>query len=186
MKKLLAVTAVLLMVGPVMAAPTMTLTTDKPAADITAGATLNVILSIQTDVPLVSWNAKVNGPAGVAIAPFTTAAYQTAAGWDNAAASCIAWSNSSFPMTTPSGGLVGTLALSTATSGPALIIPVTLPAGAKVGDLFTFSVSGGTAANESYEDLAIDNVAPLTLSVVPEPVSALLLLAGLPMLRRRR
>jgi hypothetical protein len=74
-----------------------------------------------------------------------------------------------------------------ATSGPAMNFTLTLPTDTAVRGAFTSKLQ--TGENGYYAGIVGAGNSVVTfvpLNITPEPVSALLLLAGLPMLRRRR
>ncbi len=124
--------------------------------------------------------------------------------WDKVATSLAAWadwfeaspinpSNPKLPLTPLPGGPLPTPSFG---SGPALgyvdpetptklgYIDLQIPASSDGSTIITVSPIAMAFGNENYEDMGPGIVTPLVIT--PEPVSALLLLAGVPMLRRRR
>ncbi len=192
MRKILVGVAVLLLAGTAMAqnvsmSLAVTGGTDADPAlagfDARPGDVFTVTLSITTDVGLTGWNAKFLDPAGFPVTP----SYLVGGGWDtNTSATAIAWTGTALPLGTANlTGLLGSSPTgATAGSGPCFQMILTVPAAQPKGKVFV-TATGATSADADFNDY-FPQVAPLAINIVPEPISALLLLAGLPMLRRRR
>lgn len=164
----------------------------------TGGLTFDVVVSLDASFAMTAWGGAVEAPAG-----YTVAASQLVYGtWvvnyaDNPVV--VPPTNSSnWAMTTAeaaqwgvgplNGVIMSTLppAGQTATSGFAVTFTVTAPPDWAPGDTISFA-TGGDAALTIGDANFIDHAAAITpLVMVPEPASALLVLAGLPLLRRRR
>ena len=109
--------------------------------------------------------------------------YANTCGWDTASASVLL---NFVPQTAfPVGPMGGVPASDGGTNGVAFRMSVVAPA---VPDSFfdVFVTSGVYGDPETFEDAPFESFPALSVYVTPEPVSALLLLAGLAMLRRRR
>jgi hypothetical protein len=184
MRKILIGVAVLLMAGTAWGQNvSMSLSSNK--TDVIPGETFTVILEITTDVGLAGWNAKFLEPAGFGVQP----SYSAGGGWDtNTAATAIAWAGDTLPLGSANGtGLLGSSPLDVilgASSGPVWQMLLTVPAAQPLGTVFV-TATEASVGDVDFNDYFLQ-VEPLAINVVPEPVSALLLLAGLPMLRRRR
>jgi hypothetical protein len=182
MSRILVGVAVLLVAGTAMAETTMSLSSDK--ASVMPGDVFTVTLHLQTDIGLIGWNAKFLDPAGFAAVPSYLG---SAAGWDTSTAgAAVGWTTNVLPLNTSNGTRLLGSSPTGASAGSADVFQMvlTVPAAQPLGTVFVTATE--TAATDvDYNDI-VPVVAALPIEIVPEPVSALLLLAGLPMLRRRR
>jgi len=186
MKNLLVgLTIALLAAGTALGA-TMTV---KGPASVDPGQEFMIVVALDADgQDTIGWAIEaINATGGATPGPNTgndADYYLAGAGYDNGAVGSnpiMTWaSQTAFPVgqmgTVPSGDFGG--------SGDIFQMPVIAP---MPPDSFfdVFVVNGAYGSAETYDDMPCQSV-PLTVYVTPEPVSALLLLAGLPMLRRRR
>lgn len=109
--------------------------------------------------------------------------YGNTVGWDFSSANVLlGWvSQAAFPV----GPMGGVPASDGGTNGVAFRMSVVAPL--TPDSFFDVFVTGGVYGDpETFEDAPFESFPALSIYVTPEPVSALLLLAGLPMLRRRR
>jgi hypothetical protein len=150
--------------------------------------TITIVKGAADSPDLSSWGLEINQVGGYQLAPFagatTVYAPGVAQGWDPASAPG-GWSgsaNAPFPIKPfeipDSSHAYGA-------PGPVMtfnvVAPATIP---QTGSILGVIGASTYMGNADFEDVLITSVTPLTLT--PEPISALLLLAGLPLLRRRR
>ncbi len=181
----LGVAVLMMMAGTAWGAYGGALTADR--TDVMPGESFTVVLSLVADTPLTGWNAKFTGPAGYEVAPSYIGAEL---GWDVlTTGAALGWNNSApvkLPLTSNFGNLLGSGPLGdTAEAGGVFQMVITVPAAEAFPKTVNVTVESLTGTDDGYNDLSAV-VEPLAINITPEPVSALLLLAGLPMLRRRR
>lgn len=161
------------------------------------GETFEITLTITGPYQnMVAWSGYLEG-AGYALAPYksdatyssygnnwTGTAWTNTSGWSTVAPFVGTWSTAAnVPLPSPQIGSANDLdaGFNYAGTGFAframLVAPTTIVEGAEIW------ISSPVIGNEGFED---EVPAVQALRIIPEPVSALLLLAGLPMLRRRR
>jgi hypothetical protein len=185
---------------------TMTLTVGGASSyEPTPGETFRVDISIASDVAMSAWGGNPWDTAGAGYAIDATVIggyYKNLAlnytngavpppvspqGWDINTSVAEKWDAGIVNDMNTAGTLkMGTAAASFATgatSGFAAYIMLTAPAAEVAGVVTTIDLTDAYVGDLEFNNLPLE-VVPLTLT--PEPVSGLLLLAGLPLLRRRR
>jgi hypothetical protein len=146
-----------------------------PVFDALRGDVFTTTLSIQTEYGLIGWNARFLDPAG-----FPVGWRYLDPGWDP-------WVGPPLPGgsgTLPLPGLYGWSPTGWVHTMDIFQMVLTVPAAQPFGTVYVTATSA-TAADVDYSDWSI-GVAPLPINIVPEPAGVLLLLTGLPLLRRRR
>lgn len=186
MKNVLVGLAVLAMAGTVLGAVNYTVTGPGgvSAYNPAPGEVFDIVVSMEFTAgeAAVSWQAAIAGPEGwmTGANPGNAVAYANTTGWDVANGLTPPGNAAMSPKT----GLIGTVAVdpfgAPPTSGQVFTISVVAPATIEAGEITLVNAVWG---NLDFVEGPADAVVGLT---IPEPVSALLLLAGLPMLRRRR
>jgi hypothetical protein len=187
MKNLLVGVAVLALAGTAFGS--IDLAVLGPASVLNPGDTIQITISlVAKDTPITSWDGYVSA-AGLAVkAPGTFADQYTvgaAQGWDTSGGIGVPVSGTGSDWVAGNSkahlgtGSVG----SDVTLGAMVTLAFSGPEGTYTIGMENVSF-GIDADGTPYDGLV--NVTPLRVQVLPEPVSALLLLAGLPMLRRRR
>jgi MYXO-CTERM domain-containing protein len=158
----------------------MSLRADRTS--VAPGETFTATLSIAADVPLLSWNAKFLNPAGFAVTPSYLGVEN---GWNPFG---VPWTNNVLPLTTANGtGVLGSGSLAYpngAGSGDIFQMVLTVPTAQPLGTVFVTATSVWVM-DPDFNDCFPQGTS-LPVNIVPEPAGALLLLAGLPLLRRRR
>lgn len=188
MKNVLVGLAVLAMAGTVLGAVNYKVTGPGgvSAYNPAPGEEFNIVVSMEFTAGevAVSWQAAIAGPEGWMTGPNpgNAVAYANTTGWDVPNGLTPPGGQSLFPSTV---GLIGTIAVdpftAPPTSGQVFTISVVAPATIVPGEI---TLANAVWGNQDFVEGPADAVSGLM--IIPEPVSALLLLAGLPMLRRRR
>jgi hypothetical protein len=163
------------------------------------GLTFDVVVELGAPFGMTAWGGAVEAPPGYTVAA-TVLIYGT---WiENYADNTVAippTNSSNWALTTadaaqwPAGPLNGIItsaqppAGTYATSGFAVRMTVTAPGDWAPGDTITYRTSGAAGVIALGDENFVDHMPEITpLVMTPEPASVLLLLAGLPLLRRRR
>lgn len=186
MKNVLVGLAVLAMAGTVLGAVNYTVTGPGgvSAYNPAPGEVFNIVVSMEFTAgeAAVSWQAAIAGPEGwmTGANPGVAVAYDNTTGWDASQGLTPPANQAMSPQT----GLIGCVATDpfgqAPTSGQVFTMSVVAPAVIVPGEITLVNAVWG---NLDFIEGPADAVFGL---MIPEPVSALLLLAGLPMLRRRR
>ncbi|NLE57651.1 MAG: hypothetical protein GX616_04775 [Planctomycetes bacterium] len=162
-------------------------------AEVLAGEVFEIQVDLQSPENLMlGWfidgimatNGAVPGPVtGATAAEQAAYHYGNACGWDTAAASVLL---NFVPQTAfPVGPIGGVPSSDGGTNGVAFRMSVQAPD--VVGTVIDIFVTGGVYGDPAtFDDAPFEEFPVASVTVTPEPVSALLLLAGLAMLRRRR
>jgi len=176
---LVGVVGLLMLAVPALADNTLALT--GPAA-VEPGAAIQLVISVtDANIAIDSWggNLTATGPGVVTIEGYTVAAYTSGpvGGWGLGFQGM--WDTAGQPLPVDN---IGDFNLSnTQLTGQIF----TAKLFADLPGVYTISLADAYTGS-SLGDAGLTSVADYTVEVLPEPVSALLLLAGLPMLRRRR
>jgi hypothetical protein len=191
-KWLFGVVALLAIAGMASAAESFTMSAPDSVAP-GAQFTLTITMTV-TDTNVAGWGLDaLTGPTGM----FTVEAYNSAnvprlfantLGFAITAADTNnPWTGS--PALTPGGTNVGIFSnvpnFGAATPGTSTVLTLLVTAGPTpaTGQIGATRLYYGTT---DFDELSIAGVHTGSITITPEPISALLLLAGLPMLRRRR
>jgi len=176
MKNLLVgLTAVLLLAGTALGVGTATV---LGPAEVDPEETFEIQVDLQADELMVSYMFDGIMATGGAVPVSLDYVIGDAVGWDSNNALSV--SLAAFPV-----GPVGTISKE-ATAGSGVCVSMQIQAPNAPDSFFDVYVTSGIYGNEMWEDVDLTAVEPLSIHITPEPVSALLLLAGIPMLRRRR
>ncbi|MDM8006241.1 MAG: hypothetical protein QUV05_08860 [Phycisphaerae bacterium] len=177
MKNLLVgLSMALLLTGPAWGALTATATLLGPAS-VDPGQVFEIQMDLQGNEPMTAWTIYINATAGPT--PTGTYSFKAVSDWD--AAGGVAGNMGAFPV----GPIFTVPVVGKDTGGNGIVFSMGVTAPDAPNTTFDMWVTG-VIGDLDYSDIEVTPVAPLSIFVTPEPVSALLLLAGLPMLRRRR
>ena len=209
MRSILIVLAVALLAAPAFGqnSATMKLTTDGAAqvgdemqidpALVPGPFYLDIMIEGATDANLTAFQLTLTGPANIVLAPASTlfgntlnyagqyANYAARAGgfaslgWDMSATGSVVFPGGPLPQAGPPADIVGTIPAGT-TASQGWVAWVQLD-GALPGDVIT--ATGVAIGDSDFQPMTVEVI---PLRITPEPTSMLLLLAGLPLLRRRR
>ncbi|HPD32014.1 MAG TPA: hypothetical protein PLL20_18645 [Phycisphaerae bacterium] len=188
MKRMTVVVAVLMMAGIGYGATFSVTSGGSPVKIVAPGEEFMVQINLDPQgMELVSWGVVIEAPDGYKIpgAPGVAAyAPGVAQGW-SATDGNTAWQGSNWPRSFPAGPIFNVFGdvFGITAAGPVFEMKVRAPMdpAALMGEI---TVTGAYVGDTDFVEHSDVNV--VGLRVVPEPVSALLLLAGVPMLRRRR
>jgi len=180
----IAAWAVLLTAGAALGFGTATV---LGPAEVDPGEVFEIEVYLQADEPMISFQFDgIMATGGATPGPTGTKAYHYGndCGWkipDLMEAQIWVPPPTAFPV-----GPMGTVAESgEASNGVCFRMRVVAPS-APYSFFDIYVTSGFYGSIEIFDEVALTPVAPLSVHVTPEPVSALLLLAGLAMSRRKR
>jgi len=175
-----SIVGLLMVVGPAFGATQLAIT---GPATVNPGEPIAIEISlVAADVPIASWSGDLTG-TGLSIEPFAGAGnhYNAANGW-SASGFASGWNAAGQDLPVA----LGDFCMSVPTASIGKMFSAKLFAAAP-GD-YTINLSNVVVGNEAGDEIQDQGlqISSARVMVLPEPVSALLLLAGLPMLRRRR
>jgi hypothetical protein len=163
------------------------------------GLTFDVVVEVTAPFGMTAWSGAVEAPPGYTVAASTLIYGTWIENYADNTVSIPPTNSSNWALTTadaaqwPAGPLNGIItsaqppAGTYATSGFAVRFTVTAPADWAPGDTITYRTEGVAGVIAIGDEQFVDHlpqIAPLTMT--PEPATALFVLAGLPLLRRRR
>jgi hypothetical protein len=165
----------------------------------TDGLTFSVVVELTAPFGMTAWSGAVEAPAGYTVAASTLIYGTWVENYADGRGTTPPTNSANWALTTgdaaqwPAGDLNGIITSAQppagqyAASGFAVQFNVTAPAGWAPGDTITYRTQGVAGVIAIGDEQFVDHLPELTpLVMTPEPASALLLLAGLPLLRRRR
>lgn len=188
MKRMALSVVVLLMAGTAYGASFTVTSGGASVKAVAPGEEFTVQINLDPEgMPLVSWGVNIVAPDGykMPVAPGIAGyAPGVAQGW-SATDGNTAWQGGTWPRNFPAGPIFNVFGdvFGITAAGPVFQFMVRAPMdpGALLGEITLTGAYVGDTDFVEYSDVPV-----IGLTLVPEPVSALLLLAGIPMLRRRR